>query len=153
MLKYIIALIVFAVAMSLVFIRLSPVDTARFHTSAEPQPIGDYEGSTGFRVVREITDTPINVMGELNRIILETPRTRRVAGDLGTDLITYETRSAIIGFPDYATISFIEPDTVGNDSVLISIDSRLRFGAYDLGVNKRKVVAWLDALGALTVAP
>ena len=153
MLKYIIALGVFAIAASLVYIRLGPVDTAQFHKVPSPQPVGDYERIDGIMVVREITDTPINVMGELNRIALDTPRTRRIAGDLGTDLVTYETRSLLIGFPDYATVSFVEPDTIGNERRLMVIDSRLRFGNSDLGVNKRKVMGWLEALGPLTVTP
>ncbi len=153
MLKYFVALVLFGIILALVYIRLAPVDTARFHIAPEPRTVGDYSDAGSFTVVREVTDSQINVMGALNFIILKTPRTRRVAGDLGTALLTYETRSAAIGFPDYATVSFIQSDTIGNDTPLLVIESRLRFGVYDMDVNKARVLGWLDELGPLTVAP
>lgn len=153
MLKYIIALIVFAVAMGLVYIRLVPVDTGRFHTAGEPRSVGNYDSANGFAVVREITDSQVNVVGALNRIILAEPRTRRVAGDIGTAIVTYESRSLVVGFPDYATVSFIQVGTIENDEPLLVIESRSRFGLYDMGVNKSRVERWLDELGPLTVTP
>jgi len=153
MLKYVIALGVFAVILGLVYVRLVPFDAGRFHVAAEPRSVGDYETANSFAAVREITDSQINISGAVNQIILGDPRTRRVAGDLGTAVITYENRSLIFGFPDYATVSFIQGDIAGTEKPRLVIESRARFGLYDWDVNKSRVERWLEELGPLTVAP
>lgn len=153
MLKYIIVIIVFVAVLAAVYVRLAPVDLTPIHTQAEAREPGDYPSAGGFIAVREINTSPINMGAAINRIILETPRTERVAGDIGTTVMTYRTRSAIFGLPDFAAVSFIEKGANGNDKPLMIIKSHLVYGVSDVGVNNRRVKAWLDALGDLTVAP
>lgn len=153
MLKYIIALVIFALAAGLIYIRLSPSDIAGYHEPSEPREVGDYNAPGGFVAVREMTISQQDMRAAINRVILKTPRTRRVAGNLETAVITYETRSLLFGFPDFATVSFVQAGAVGNASPLLVIESRLRFGVYDMDTNKSRVLDWLDQLGPLTVAP
>ena len=55
-------------------------------------------------------------------------------------MLTYITRSAAIGFPDYTTAR--------QDGDQLVIWARQRFGRSDFGVNRRRVDGWLDALQA-----
>lgn len=153
MLKYIIAIIVFLAVLAAVYVRLAPVDLTSIHLQAEAREPGDYPSAGGFIAVREINESPQNMRAAINRVILETPRTERVAGDIGTTVMTYRTRSAVFGLPDFAAVSFIEQGANDNDKPLMIINSHLVYGSSDIGVNKRRVEAWLDALGDLTVAP
>lgn len=153
MLKYIVAIIIFLIVLTAVYVRLAPVDLTSIHVQAEAREPGDYPSAGGFIAVREINEPTQNMRAAINRIILETPRTERVAGDIGTTVMTYRTRSAVFGLPDFAAISFIEKGANENDKPLMIINSHLVYGGSDIGVNKRRVKAWLDALGDLTVAP
>lgn len=58
--------------------------------------------------------------------------------------VTWVQRSALFGFPDYISVSFL-PAGDGAGSTL-AIFSRARVGKSDLGVNKKRVTAWLAAL-------
>jgi uncharacterized protein (DUF1499 family) len=55
-------------------------------------------------------------------------------------------RSAALGFPDIITVEFVVLDA-GRSS--LAIYSRARYGRYDFGVNRRRVLAWLDRLQQL----
>ena len=54
--------------------------------------------------------------------------------------------SAALGFPDVITVEFV---ALGADRSSLAIYSRARYGRYDFGVNRRRVVAWLDRLQQL----
>ncbi len=153
MLKYLIALVLFAIVGALIFIRLSPSDIAKYHVQSDASEVGNFNEPGGFAAVRQFTASQVDMRGAVNRIILKTPRTKRVAGNLGTAFITYETRSAVFGFPDYTTVSFVQAGERGNDTALMVIESRLRFWVYDMDTNKARVLGWLEALGPLTVDP
>ena len=150
MIKYIIVIVVFFAVLAMVYIRLAPIDLRDIHTQSLARAPGDYPSKGGFIAVREITDTRTNLSGAINRVILKTPRTRRVAGDLGTELMTYQTRSAVFGLPDYATVSFASDSEAGT---LMIIKSHLVYGVSDIGVNEKRVKGWLEELGDLTVTP
>ena len=60
---------------------------------------------------------------------------------LSTDPLRFVTRSRVMGFPDITQV-FVR------DGVL-TIHAHLVFGSSDLGVNKARVLAWLDQLGPL----
>ncbi|WP_243614316.1 DUF1499 domain-containing protein [Shimia aestuarii] len=55
-------------------------------------------------------------------------------------MITYITRSRMIGFPDYTTVL-----QAGEE---LLIHARSRFGRRDFGVNAVRVERWIDALTA-----
>ncbi|WP_222869541.1 hypothetical protein ROLI_019400 [Roseobacter fucihabitans] len=67
----------------------------------------------------------------LNQAMANMARTRVLAGSLESGRITYVTRSAVFGFPDLTTI-----ERVGDE---IRLHARLRFGASDLGVNRKRL--------------
>jgi hypothetical protein len=153
MVKYIIAIVVFLIVLAGVYVRLAPIDLRAIHVQASHRDPGNYPVTGGFVAVREVNDSPLNMMGAVNRVILKTERTERIAGDIGTTVMTYRTRSMVFGFPDLAAVSFIEKGEAGNDKPLMIIKSHLIYGISDIGANQRRVLGWLDELGDLTVAP
>lgn len=65
--------------------------------------------------------------------------------------VTWVQRSALFGFPDYISVSFLPvavENADGGASSTLAIFSRARIGQSDLGVNKKRVTAWLAALEA-----
>ena len=127
-----VALIV-AVAGTLGWIRLAPDDVERWHQLPDVAADRDMENGV-MRVVRGGLD-------DLDRIIQAEPRTHVLAGSIGDGMITYVTRSAAFGFPDYTTVA-----QRGED---LALYARSRYGKSDLGVNKARVDRWLSALGSV----
>jgi len=75
--------------------------------------------------------------------ILDNENCKRLFGNIEDRLITFICRSKIIGFPDYVSVRFIEYEG-GKSS--ISVFSRSRFGVYDFGKNKNRVLQWLEQI-------
>lgn len=127
--------VIIAVAIGgLAYIRLAPSDPSVWHT--DPQVLSDQDLRDG---VRRRFEGDEALMAQLERIILSTPRTEKLAGSVEEGRVTYITRSKWMGFPDYTTVQLVDGD--------IELYARLRFGRSDLGVNKARVDAWLDDLG------
>lgn len=128
--------VVLAVVLGLAaWVRLAPVDAARWHVDpAEAADPG--QGGVQRRVAAE---DPAAALAALAQVAEGWARTRPVAGSVAEGRVTYETRSALWGFPDYTTLS------AGAGSV--DVLARLRFGRSDLGVNGKRVDQWLDAAG------
>ena len=82
------------------------------------------------------------VAARLEAIALATPRTRVLAGEGG--FVTYETRSAVFGFPDYTSVR-IRPDGTGS---VVTGFARARYGRSDMGVNRARLDGWFGALAA-----
>ncbi|WP_374426310.1 DUF1499 domain-containing protein [Tabrizicola sp.] len=128
------ALVVFAG-----YVRLAPSDPARWHVA----PLGDgpwgvvvpAEGSASLRL--ESADAR-ELLARLDTVALATPRTTRLVGSVEEGRITWVTRSALWGFPDYTTAE-VRPDG-------LYIYARLRFGRGDMGVNAARLQAWAQAL-------
>ena len=91
-------------------------------------------GNGAVRIIEAGTDD----LARLDTIIRGTARTQVLAGSVEAGMITYVTRSAAIGFPDYTTIRLRDGQ--------IEIFGRARYGASDLGVNAARIDGWLDAL-------
>ena len=134
-----------------VYIRLAPHDITGVHAAAEPRTPGDYDADGGFLIVRQITADPTVVLSGVAQTALAMDRTQVLAGSADEGMITFVTRSKVWGFPDYTTASIIPAETVDNAGPLLMIDGRLRFGKFDLDVNKARINAILAALGPLTV--
>jgi uncharacterized protein (DUF1499 family) len=66
-----------------------------------------------------------------------------VAWDAERHRATYIDHSAVFRFPDIVTVEFV---SLGDGKSSVAIDSRSRYGKDDLGVNRRRVVAWLSML-------
>lgn len=72
------------------------------------------------------------------------PSSTVLAGSVKDKHITYVHRTTVLGFPDYVSVKAIEVD--GGSSLIIW--SRSRFGYSDMGVNKKRVDAWLAQIEA-----
>ena len=127
--------LLFLVVAGPAYIRLAPSDPARWHRA--PQVSGDADLAHG--VKRRVEAGP-DGLARLDAIIRGSPRTRVVAGSVADGMVTYVTRTRVMGFPDYTTVQ--------QDGNMLEIYARLRFGRSDLGVNKARVEGWLDALQA-----
>ncbi|MBJ6373385.1 DUF1499 domain-containing protein [Sedimentitalea arenosa] len=128
--------LVAVVVVLLGYIRLAPSDPVVWH--AMPEGISeDRDRSNG--VVRVIEAGP-DTLSRLDAIILSTPRTKPLAGTVEEGMVTYVTRSAVMGFPDYTTVR--------REGDSLVIHGRARFGRSDLGVNRERVEGWIDALQA-----
>lgn len=126
-------IIVIAIAGGLAFIRLAPSDTARWHKPPEVSENKDFNAG-----VKRLINSEPDGLARLDAIILASPRSRVLAGSVDTGMVTYITRSAVFGFPDYITVQQIG-DT-------LQIYARLRFGRADTGVNKTRVEGWINTL-------
>ncbi|QIE44157.1 DUF1499 domain-containing protein [Pseudohalocynthiibacter aestuariivivens] len=112
------------------WVRLAPSDATRWHVM--PSQVADTDMPSGaMRVVAAD-------LAQLDTVIRATPRTVVLAGSVESGMITYVTRSKVVGFPDYTTVR--------RNGEKIEIYGRLRFGKSDLGVNATRVDGWLEAL-------
>jgi hypothetical protein len=151
MLRYLILLVIGVCVAVIVYVRLAPHDVAGVHAQSSPRAPGNYDSDGGFLVVRQITASPDDILKAVKRAADGTGQTGVLAGSVADGLITFVTRTKLWGFPDYTTASIIPAGTVDNAGPLLMIDGRLRFGKFDLDVNKARIEAWLAALGPLTV--
>jgi uncharacterized protein (DUF1499 family) len=131
----------------MVFVRFNPLGN-EFHIDPE---IAQKPKISGHALVRSDgrLDSPLYEMSaedlavRLEEIILTTPRTTHFAGDIEDDFATYVTRSRLWGFPDIANVKIVDRGENRSEVVILS---RLRYGAYDLGVNQARVEDWLEQL-------
>ena len=123
------------------WVRLAPSDPAVWHvdpgTVTERGPRNSFLLAVGGDAAPlELPLPPDQVAVRLESIALATPRTVRLAGK--GDFVTYVTRSAALGFPDYTSIRIL-PTATGSH---VLIFARSRYGDGDLGVNRARVDAW-----------
>ena len=136
----------------LAWIRLAPSDPARWHvdpgyamefgglTAFPPGPDSVVPVEGGARAMITMFDiTPEAALAELDAIAVASPRTLRLAGSPAEGRITWVTRSAAFGFPDYTTAEVRPSEPMVN----IDIYARLRFGRSDFGVNAARLRGWL----------
>ena len=134
----------------LAYIRLAPSDPAVWHVSpVTAATVG--QGTcldsiatqvNGARVACQSKDTPETLLARLDQVALATPRTTRLAGTPESGRITWITRTALIGYPDYTTAEATQTAAGSR----LDIYARQRFGASDLGVNTARLRAWLKDL-------
>lgn len=164
-----IAFALIAVLGLLALIRLAPADVAVWHV--RPAHLVPEEAGWDDWVLYPPTDTDgprkmpggayaatfipavssLEVLARLDAVALASPRTRRIAGSPETGMITWETRSAVWGFPDYTTAEAEMRDpgkaTFGAaKGVMLYLVARQRFGTSDFGVNAARLTGWLAGL-------
>ncbi|WP_103333594.1 DUF1499 domain-containing protein [Pseudotabrizicola formosa] len=139
------AILIIAVLGLMAFVRLAPTDPARWHVAQEDAgwaaaPWDAVVPETGAARLRLSLGrgAPADLLARLDGVALATPRTRRLAGSVEEGRITYITRSALWGFPDFTTAEAREDG--------LYIHARLRFGREDMGVNARRLQGWQAAL-------
>jgi hypothetical protein len=132
----------------LAYIRLAPVTVADWHV-AVPTDTRQLEGrcvdgiltvTGGARVACSVPGTAQEVLSRLDKIALATPRTRLIAGSPDEGRITWETRSLIMGYPDYTTA---QAET-RQATTRLDILARQRFGRKDFGANAARLTEWLQ---------
>lgn len=132
---FILLLIVVAAVGVAAYIRLAPSDPETWHVQPAVSRDSDQDGG-----VRRLFEGDAETLERLHNIIMDTDRTEILAGSPAQGMITYVTRSKVMGFPDYTTVWF--------DRGQIKIHGRLRFGRSDFGVNRDRVDSWLSILKA-----
>jgi hypothetical protein len=124
------------------YVRLAPSDPGHWNISPSVY-VWDHDGPWNVVVPMEggaslrLTAPSVRVgdlLARLDAIALASPRTGRLAGSVEAGRITWITRSALWGFPDYITA---EARTDG-----LYVLSRLRFGRGDMGVNATRLREW-----------
>jgi hypothetical protein len=135
----------------LAWVRLAPSEPTRWHVDpvAAPDP-----GEGGVRLVPDDAGggapvyelPPEALIAAFDGFVADQPRVTRLAGSVDEGRITYIARTKWIGFPDYVTVEALP---LGADRSTLAILSRLRFGQSDLGVNRARVTAWLEAFDPL----
>lgn len=124
------------------YVRLAPSDPARWHVALAPASTSDCsveQGRGDARATCVLPIPPAEALARLDSLALSTPRTIRLAGSTEEGRITWITRSALWGFPDYTTAE-ATPDAAGTR---LTVHARLRFGSGDLGVNAARLRDWL----------
>ena len=151
--RWLSAAVLLSLATSFAVINLSGHDPARWHvdpSSARPSgkpnehlvaPRGTTAAPTDSET-RLYAESPRDLLARFDAIARTQPRTKLVAGDLDSLMITYVQRSRIVGFPDYLTVKAVAAE--GGAGLIVW--SRSRYGRSDFGVNRARVEAWLAAL-------
>ncbi len=71
------------------------------------------------------------------------PRVKQLSADPARDQYDFEQVSALVGFPDTITVRF---PPAGEGRSTVAIYSRSHYGRSDLGVNEKRIRAWLELL-------
>ncbi len=144
------ALLLLAVAVT--YIRLAPSDPDDWHTDIAA---AEFVPEPGWATFCPGFDTRYSILGPPDLKLFADvadgwPRTTRLAGSVDEGRITWVTRSALFGFPDYTTAALVTSDP----GTQICMVARQRFGLADFGVNARRLSAMLmDAYGYLEPPP
>jgi uncharacterized protein (DUF1499 family) len=87
--------------------------------------------------------SPDELMAAVHAVATGAPRVKLLAGDPGDKFATYVQRSFLMGYPDYISVRALP---AGDGLSTLAIWSRSRYGQSDLGVNAKRVSAWLDLI-------
>ena len=153
--RWLAAAVLLAAATGYVVVNTSSHDPARWHVdpatvrlSGKPNEyLAAPRGTTADPAdaeTRLYPESPRALLARFDAIARAQTRTRVVAGDLDSLMITYMQRSRVFGFPDYLTVKAVLMD--GGAGLMIF--SRARYGRSDFGVNRARVEAWLEQFRA-----
>ncbi|MEL6451392.1 MAG: DUF1499 domain-containing protein [Pseudomonadota bacterium] len=123
---YLLVFSVLLIAGLVAFVRLAPSEPGRWHQPITATSSSDAPG----RATRVIEAAP-GALARVDAAARALPRTTVLAGSVEAGRITYITRSAVIGFPDYTTVDYADG--------MLKMLARLRFGRSDLGVNRKRL--------------
>jgi len=76
-----------------------------------------------------------------DKMAMDQPNVERLAGSAAELWLTYIARTPVIGYPDYISVRFV-PLSGGKSS--LAVFSRARFGHGDKGVNRKRMLKWLE---------
>jgi hypothetical protein len=146
---WLLGLLLVAGAGGMAYIRLAPSDPARWHVDLAA---GGLPANAHVFCIRPdnrfgpIQGDPAALLARLDAIALATLRTERLAGSAEDGRITWVTRSALMGYPDYTTAQVL-------DGPSLCIAGRQRFGSEDWGVNAARIGGWVQELLGLDERP
>lgn len=126
------------------YVRLAPSDPTLWHVDPRDGVVGMGAATVGVDAPVLFAQDPGDLLARLDAVAMATPRTVRLAGSVSDGRITYVTRSALIGFPDYTSVA-VAPVEGGGAQLFMY--ARLRFGRSDLGVNAARLAEWRAQLG------
>ncbi len=147
--KYLVALLML-LALGLLYVRFAPSDPVLWHGD----PLTAEAATRGGWLVRPVDGNaagdvfvtrPATLLAAFDRVATATPRTQRLAGGVNEGRVTYVSRSAWIGFPDYTTVTAV-PVPGG---VALAVHARQRFGSDDFGMNRARIDRWQREVRAL----
>jgi uncharacterized protein (DUF1499 family) len=78
-------------------------------------------------------------------VVMRQPRVRVIGDEAGTGEMAVVQRSKLMRFPDTVTVAFVP---LADDRSTLYIYSRSTYGHSDLGVNEKRIKAWLAELSA-----
>jgi uncharacterized protein (DUF1499 family) len=140
----------------------APMDLAHIERPATPNTA--LAAPAGFRPAPDI-ETPIypvdpdRLLQTARRVAAEQPRTYLAADFPALRQVHYVARSALFNFPDLITVQVAPaaPDAAanpaGHPAATLVLWSRSVYGRSDLGVNRKRLAAWLAALDAELQSP
>jgi len=140
------AIVVFAGTMA--FVRSLSHDAAQWHvdpqTAPDPSTPNWYRVTPGGENAAPVFDVSATELSSaFDRVVSEQSSIELLKDDRASGgPVTWVQRSTLFGFPDYISVQFLP---AGSGSTL-AIFSRARIGQSDLGVNEKRVTAWLAAL-------
>lgn len=115
------------------FVRLAPSDPERWHRMPQVAHDSDTENSA-----RRLVMSGPTGLAQLHEIALREPRTTVLSGSVEEGIVTFVTRSKLLGYPDYTTVQ--------QDGDMLKIYARSRFGRKDFNVNATRIDGWISAL-------
>ncbi|WP_149142159.1 DUF1499 domain-containing protein [Gemmobacter caeruleus] len=130
------------------FVRLAPVDPARWHVTLADHPASIKPNDAtayaegGDLAAPILPDRPEAVLERLAAIALAEPRSRLIAGTPAEGRITLMQRSALWGMPDFITAEA----RATPQGTRLEIWSRARFGFSDFGTNRARLERWIAGL-------
>jgi uncharacterized protein (DUF1499 family) len=125
-----------------------PADIARIERPATPNTA--LAAPAGFAPAPDIV-TPLypvtaeRLYGTVRNVALAAPRTFLAAEYPDRLQLHFVARSAVFNFPD---LVLVQVAAAGPDASTLVLYSRSVYGRSDLGVNRKRVEAWLAALNA-----
>jgi hypothetical protein len=133
------------------FVRLAPSDPAVWHADLAANGFQPPGKAHVFCIRPDnrygpIPGDPAEMLARLDALALATARTERLAGSVEDGRITWITRSALIGYPDFTTAQVLEGPA-------LCIMGQQRFGSSDFGVNASRIGGWMQELLGLPEKP
>ncbi|MSO73213.1 MAG: DUF1499 domain-containing protein [Rhodospirillaceae bacterium] len=133
----------------------TPVDFAALQRPASPNTF--LVAPPGVTPAKSDGEAPVlgvkveKLKAQWEKMIAAQPRVVKVGESSDGMQIDYIQRTRLIHYPDWITVRFIAlPDDPDNGSyATIAIYSRSVYGYGDMGANRARVEAWLDALSRM----
>lgn len=162
MLLALIGVVVVGFVGAIVGIRSLGHDVDRWHvdplTAPDPSTPNWYRVTPGGENPAPVFDVaPMELSAAFDRVVAAQPRIELLADDRDSTpagrgqpsgTVTWVQRSALFGFPDYISVQFLPAGGGDGATSTVAVFSRSRLGQSDLGVNEKRVTAWLAALEA-----